>query len=90
MKAVLIYLSGEQSLHDLTDSAVYSGGIYQGRLSDIESHEESHSNPPIVVVDVGHKRGARCIFMLRADESYREEAGNHLPIYRELPWVMAG
>ncbi len=89
MKTLLFYLNGEQALHDLSQSAVYSGGRFQGTVETVQAHEEPQPDPPIVVVDVGHKQGARCIFTLRVDESYRQETGN-LPVYRELPWVLAG
>jgi len=89
MKALLFYLSGEQSLHDLSQSAVYSGGRFQGTVNQSQYGMTVGADPPIVVVDVGHKQGARRIFTLRADESYRQETGN-LPVYRELPWVLAG
>lgn len=84
MQALLIYLSGEQSKHDLKECAIYSEGRFRGIVG-----EAPQPDPLVVVVDVGHKQGARCIFTLRADESYREETGN-LPVYRELPWVLAG
>lgn len=83
MKAVLIYLSGEQSLHDLTEGAIFAGGTFQGRQG------EPSIEPRIVAVSVGYKQVALCIFTLRAEESYKQETGN-LPVYREVPWVLAG
>ena len=86
MKVVLIYLNGEQSLHDLTECGIYSGGSFRGIVGKLNP---LYLYPLAVVVDVGHKQGAKCIFTLKAGESYAHETGN-LPVYREVPWVMAG
>lgn len=84
MKAVLIYLSGEQSLHDLTECVIYSGGSFRGIVGKLNP-----LYPLVVVVDVGHKQGARCIFTLCPDEAFKHKA-DILPVYREVPWVLAG